>query len=97
LAQRAWLKSRFSKVISSERVLPSSSTSGMSRQHAAVVAAGHVDAQALHEQGGECRQQQLCGHARFHNCTPAAADKDGLPKLKDFPAEIGGSGETLPE
>ena len=22
---------------------------------------------------------------------------DGLPKLKDFPAEIGGSGETLPE
>jgi hypothetical protein len=23
--------------------------------------------------------------------------KDGLPKLKDFPAEIGGSGETLPE
>jgi hypothetical protein len=23
--------------------------------------------------------------------------KDGLPKLKDFPAEFGGSGETLPE
>ena len=23
--------------------------------------------------------------------------KDGLPKLKDFPAEIGGSGEKLPE
>ncbi len=23
--------------------------------------------------------------------------KDGLPKLKDFPAEMGGSGETLPE
>jgi len=23
--------------------------------------------------------------------------KDGLPKLKDFPAEVGGSGETLPE
>jgi hypothetical protein len=23
--------------------------------------------------------------------------RDGLPKLKDFPAEIGGSGETLPE
>ena len=23
--------------------------------------------------------------------------KDGLPKMKDFPAEIGGSGETLPE
>jgi hypothetical protein len=23
--------------------------------------------------------------------------KDGLPKLKDFPADIGGSGETLPE
>jgi len=23
--------------------------------------------------------------------------KDGLPKLKDFPAAIGGSGETLPE
>jgi len=23
--------------------------------------------------------------------------KDGLLKLKDFPAEIGGSGETLPE
>ena len=23
--------------------------------------------------------------------------EDGLPKLKDFPAEIGGSGETLPE
>ena len=23
--------------------------------------------------------------------------KDGLPKLKDFPKEIGGSGETLPE
>ena len=22
---------------------------------------------------------------------------DGLPKLKDFPAEMGGSGETLPE
>ncbi|MFO1107328.1 MAG: GFA family protein [Amaricoccus sp.] len=22
---------------------------------------------------------------------------DGLPKLKDFPAELGGSGETLPE
>jgi len=22
---------------------------------------------------------------------------DGLPKLKDFPAAIGGSGETLPE
>jgi len=23
--------------------------------------------------------------------------KDGLPKLKDFTAEIGGSGETMPE
>jgi hypothetical protein len=23
--------------------------------------------------------------------------KDGLPKLKDFPAQIGGSGETMPE
>lgn len=23
--------------------------------------------------------------------------KDGLPKMKDFPAEIGGSGETMPE
>jgi len=23
--------------------------------------------------------------------------KDGLPKLKDFPAELGGSGEQLPE
>jgi hypothetical protein len=23
--------------------------------------------------------------------------KDGLPKLKDFPVEMGGSGETLPE
>jgi hypothetical protein len=23
--------------------------------------------------------------------------KDGLPKLKDFPAEIGGSGQTMPE
>jgi hypothetical protein len=23
--------------------------------------------------------------------------KDGPPKLKDFPAEMGGSGETLPE
>lgn len=23
--------------------------------------------------------------------------KDGLPKLKDFPAEMGGSGQTLPE
>lgn len=23
--------------------------------------------------------------------------KDGLPTLKDFPAELGGSGETLPE
>jgi hypothetical protein len=23
--------------------------------------------------------------------------KDGLPKLKDFPAELGGSGATLPE
>jgi hypothetical protein len=23
--------------------------------------------------------------------------KDGLPKFKDFPAELGGSGETLPE
>ena len=23
--------------------------------------------------------------------------KDGLPKLKDFPKELGGSGETLPE
>jgi hypothetical protein len=23
--------------------------------------------------------------------------KDGLPKLKDFPAELGGSGETLAE
>jgi hypothetical protein len=23
--------------------------------------------------------------------------KDGLPKLKDFPAEVGGSGETVPE
>jgi len=23
--------------------------------------------------------------------------KDGLPKLKDFPASIGGSGETMPE
>jgi len=23
--------------------------------------------------------------------------KDGLPKLKDFPSEFGGSGETLPE
>jgi hypothetical protein len=23
--------------------------------------------------------------------------RDGLPKLKDFPAAIGGSGETMPE
>ena len=23
--------------------------------------------------------------------------KDGLPKLRDFPAEMGGSGELLPE
>jgi hypothetical protein len=23
--------------------------------------------------------------------------KDGLPKMKDFPAEMGGSGETLAE
>ena len=23
--------------------------------------------------------------------------KDGLPKLKDFPAELGGSGETVAE
>jgi hypothetical protein len=23
--------------------------------------------------------------------------KDGLPKLKDFPAELGGSGEVVPE
>jgi hypothetical protein len=23
--------------------------------------------------------------------------KDGLPKLKEFPAEVGGSGETMPE
>jgi hypothetical protein len=23
--------------------------------------------------------------------------KDGLPKLKDFPAELGGSGETIAE
>jgi hypothetical protein len=23
--------------------------------------------------------------------------KDGLPKLKDFPAEMGGSGEMLPD
>jgi len=23
--------------------------------------------------------------------------KDGLPKLKDFPAEMGGSGEVVPE
>jgi hypothetical protein len=23
--------------------------------------------------------------------------KDGLPKLKDFPSELGGSGEMLPE
>ena len=23
--------------------------------------------------------------------------KDGLPKMKDVPAEMGGSGETLPE
>ena len=23
--------------------------------------------------------------------------RDGLPKLKDFPAELGGSGETVPE
>ncbi len=23
--------------------------------------------------------------------------KDGLPKLKDFPADLGGSGEELPE
>jgi len=23
--------------------------------------------------------------------------RDGLPKLKDFPAEMGGSGETIPE
>jgi len=23
--------------------------------------------------------------------------KDGLPKLRDFPAEVGGSGETMPK
>ena len=23
--------------------------------------------------------------------------KDGLPKLRDFPVEMGGSGDTLPE
>ena len=25
------------------------------------------------------------------------AVRDGLPKMKDFPSEFGGSGETLPE
>ena len=28
---------------------------------------------------------------------PVLPMKDGLPKLKDFPAAIGGSGETLAE
>ena len=27
----------------------------------------------------------------------AGQPKEGLPKLKDFPAELGGSGETVPE
>ena len=75
LVQRAWSRSRFSKVISSEHALPSSSTFGTLRQHGAVVASRPLDAQALHEQGGECRLLQLCGHARFHNCTPEGEDK----------------------
>jgi Zn ribbon nucleic-acid-binding protein len=46
------------------------------------------------------------GHVRNFPFTPAVhlnyeetvlPMKDGLPKLKDFPASIGGSGETLPE
>jgi hypothetical protein len=33
-------------------------------------------------------------HLNYEDVLPM---KDGLPKLKDFPTAIGGSGETLPE
>lgn len=34
-------------------------------------------------------------HVNYESATLRV--KDGLPKMKDFPAEMGGSGETLPE
>ena len=33
----------------------------------------------------------------LHYAETALPMKDGLPKLKDFPAEVGGSGEIVPE
>ena len=33
----------------------------------------------------------------FHYQETVLPMKDGLPKLKDFPASVGGSGETMPE
>ena len=30
-------------------------------------------------------------------CRDSTSMRDGLPKFKDFPAEIGGSGEQMPE
>lgn len=35
--------------------------------------------------------------AHFHYAETVHRMHDGLPKLKDFPAEFGGSGDTLPE
>jgi hypothetical protein len=33
----------------------------------------------------------------LHYAASVLPIKDGLPKLKDFPVEVGGSGETMPE
>ena len=40
---------------------------------------------------------QILARSARELCRDRAPDRDGLPKFKDFPAEFGGSGETIPE
>ncbi len=39
--------------------------------------------------------RETCVHVNY--AETVLPMKDGLPKFKDFPAEMGGSGENLPE
>ena len=59
---------------------------------------GH-DVPVFHRRGPAARLPPLGAEPGRHGNYEAAVwrIKDGLPKMKDFPAGMGGSGETLPE
>lgn len=46
---------------------------------------------------GDVRNFSFKGKVHLNYDATVLAMRDGSLKLKDFPAEIGGSGETLPE